>query len=362
MKTILIKAFVLLSVSIVISCNSFSTSPVSGRRIKTPREMVWTCDTLVSPDSTSIQLLMKNIVGFSANDLWITGWCDVPRGIIWHYDGKSWKESIIVKDVGGVAVNDLAGYSSSDLWAGGFSNDFTFDDYAAFCHYDGNRWTKAPKTGVKGAVIDMCKDDNGNLWACARNGVVFKLIQGKWAADTIKISRDPASSYWLREIECYRGKMSIVAAVSDSKLKGEIFYYIEGDMNNWTIKDSFYINSPQSILKWGNFGLSSGNTGKLFTSGLGGIWEYDNGNWSQSHDARGTVYNVFAFRPDYMLAAGDYESILYFNGHRWENIFNLFPQADRYFVFKNVWTNGYETFIIGFTNDGFSKTLVWHGK
>jgi hypothetical protein len=342
------------------SCRQSSVDPVQV--IKTPRQMTWTCDTLTSPDNTSIQLIMRNIVAFSPKDVWITGWSDVSRGLIWHYDGSSWKESNIANDIGTLRIDDLAGSSGNDLWAGGYSNDYLPDFYACFAHYDGNKWTKYPHIDVKGEVIDMTKDPEGNLWACARDGVVFKLINGKWTADTIKIGYDQNQDYyWLRSIEYFKDRIFIIATVAHSSLYK--YYYITGDMKNWAIQDSFIVDSPDDKIKWGNQGLFAEKTGKIFSSGLEGIWEYQNGCWNQSYKIDCTVYNGIGIGPDYIIAVGDFQQVLFHNGSTWDNFYELLAKQNDSIVFTNAWTNGNETFIIGYTtSDGPNKTIVWHGK
>ncbi|MCK9282447.1 MAG: hypothetical protein M0P71_17675, partial [Melioribacteraceae bacterium] len=96
MKNI-IKVFLLLIGVIIISCDKSTTEPEA--RIKTPDEMTWTADTL-KPDETSIQLIPEYFLAFSPKDVWLVCYSDVARGLIWHYDGKTWRESNIYADLG----------------------------------------------------------------------------------------------------------------------------------------------------------------------------------------------------------------------------------------------------------------------
>ncbi|MCL5031594.1 MAG: Rax2 family protein [Bacteroidetes bacterium] len=125
---------------------------------------------------------MDNILVFSPNDVWVCGWSDISRGLIWHYDGKQWSESNIGADVGGMRVDDIAGYSSNDLWAAGYSGDNIF-----LAHYDGYRWTRQSDMNIRGELLDMSKDPEGNLWACGRDGVMLKYNKTKWIVDRIKV-------------------------------------------------------------------------------------------------------------------------------------------------------------------------------
>ncbi len=339
---------------LVISCNKSITEP--EKRIKTPREMAWIADTLTSPDPTSIQLMMENILAFSPDDLWVCGWSDVARGLIWHYDGTKWKESNIVADVGGMRVSDIAGYSSNDLWTAGYSGDYIF-----LAHYDGYRWTRQNNMNIKGELLDMSKDPSGNIWACGRNGVIMKFDKTKWITDTIKINHSFDSYYWLRRVEYFRNKIYIIATVADSKK--EIHYYISGDVNNWTIMDSMIIDSPSSIIKWGNRGIYSSTYGKLYSFGLSGSWVYEYDNWKRLYNSDASIIGMYGISENYLIAVGDFQQVLFYNGSNWENVVDLFHLIDQHLVFTNVWTNGYETFIIGYGFiSGSIKTIIFHGK
>lgn len=359
-NSILLSCIVFLS-AVFISCKESSVAPKSV--IKTPREMTWTCDTLVSPDSTSIQLLMNKIVAFSSSDVWICGWCDVARGLIWHYDGKTWKESNIFQDVGGMRISDLAGSSSNDLWAGGFRAN-SFGPKVYFAHYNGTRWETYPDMGIKGEIIDMTKDREGNLWACARNGVVFKYSQGKWMADTVDIFHHTEADYFLSSIALYKGRPYVTGIITDVSRHQEINYFATFEMGkSWSILDSSLIDNPYSQVRFGKYTLYTSSFSKLYSTGLVGMWQYDdNSGWNTLQKYDGTIWAISDIGQDYMIAVGDFKKALFFDGSRWTDIGDLFPQADRYFLFRNVWTNGYETFIIGYTMTGQTKTLVWHGK
>lgn len=340
----------------LISCKDAGTNPTPV--IKTPRQMTWTADTLRSPDPTSIQLMMRNILVFSPNDVWICGWSDVARGLIWHYDGKQWSESNIGADVGGMRVDDIAGYSSNDLWAGGYSGNNIF-----LAHYNGYKWTRESDMNIRGELLDMSMDPNGNIWACGRNGMVLKFDKTKWTANTIKVNHYSDAEYFLQSVAYYKDKMHLIGIVSDAKRMKNVYYYITGDMDSWIITDSVVSDSPSSKIKWGDWNLNATNFGKFYSVGLEGIWAYSPNGWNQVYKIDSSIYGVSGISENYILAVGDFQQVLFFNGNTWENFVNLFPQINRNFVCMNVWTNGYETFIIGYGNvGGYLGTIIFHGK
>ena len=54
---------------------------------KDPRQMTWTVDTLQYTDCE--QTLMRDILPFSAKDIFIYGHCSLPYGYVYHFDGKN---------------------------------------------------------------------------------------------------------------------------------------------------------------------------------------------------------------------------------------------------------------------------------
>jgi hypothetical protein len=324
--------------------------------IKTPREMTWTADTLTSPDPGGGQLMMENILVFSTSDVWVCGWNDVARGLIWHYDGKKWSESNIMADVGGMRVSDIAGYSSNDLWAAGYSGENIF-----LAHYNGQHWTRADDMGIKGELLDMCKDPNGNLWACGRNGVIMKYDKTKWIADTID-HLNPSTQCFIPSINFFNKNISfLVTTINNTTLK-QIYYFYEKNDKGFSIIDSMRIGIENR--KWGDKGLSVDSLyGNIYSYGQMGIWINNSGIWNNILSVSGSMNGMCCLKNDYLIAVGDFQKIFFYNGQSWNAINDLFHISDPNFVFANTWTNGFETFIIGFSSQSYpTKTIIFHGK
>lgn len=79
-----------------------------------------------------------NIFGLGAKDVYVGGY------EIWHFDGSQWKKQFEPRidslAGGGVMITDIRGNSSSELWAVGFSSDFTETSYGAIYHKDSHGW------------------------------------------------------------------------------------------------------------------------------------------------------------------------------------------------------------------------------
>jgi hypothetical protein len=346
--------FTLFLFTIFISCKDSGTNPTPA--IKTPREMTWTSETITSPDPTSIQVLPENLLVFSTSDMWLVCWSDVARGLIWHYNGSQWRESNIAADVGGMRVNDIAGYSSNDLWACGYSGDYIF-----LAHYDGMRWTRKEDIFLKGELLDMIKDSNGNLWACGRNGVILKYDGKKWTTDIIELNLSNDISYWLKSVEYYNGKIYVLASTASKITLKEKYYYLYRSTNNWIVADTMTFGIDK--IKWGIYGLHSGRNNDLYSYGLEGVWKYSNDHWNSIFALSYQIYDMCAVNSNYMFAAGPFCNLFCYDGTAWDNISSLFKVTDPNLVFNNVWSDGYETIVVGYgVIEGVQKTIIWHGK
>ncbi|MFA7420871.1 MAG: hypothetical protein WCZ90_14405 [Melioribacteraceae bacterium] len=326
------------------------------RVIRPPQEMIWTADTLKGFDQYA-QLTPENLLVFASNDAWLVCWSDIARRLIWHFDGKSWTESNIAADVGGMRVRDIAGNSSSDLWACGYTGDEIF-----LAHYNGSRWTKYNTNGIKGDLLDMCKDAEGDLWACGRNGMIMKYDKTKWIVNQVKLKKPEQVDYFNKSIAENKGKILFLISSVDKITLEEKYYYASGTLDNWVIIDSMTITNKGSI-KWGYRNLFSSSNQHLYSCGMAGIWSYENSQWKLVSEASGAINNIFSDSDVYTIAVGDFKKALFSNGITWSNFSNILNTNDSSFVFKNVWTNGYETFICGYGNfGGKEKLVVWRGN
>ena len=343
----------------LISCKDSGTNP--NQTIKTPREMTWTADTLPVP-SGAIQVLPEDLLVVSPTDVWMAVW--VGHGQIMHYDGKTWK---MVKEIGG-GIDCLVQGNSNDIWAGGYfghqnGSQFTRSIYLG--NYNGISWYDN-ELSMQSEILDMTKNSDGNIWACGRNGVVLKYEGKKWITNTIKVGylkQNFNVSYLLKSIEYYKNNLFVLANLYDSEKQREIYYYIYGDINNWTVADSMVIDSPNSIIKWGYYGLALSPTNELYSYGLSGVWRYVNNQWIIVFEPQYQIFGMYAFSSNYIFAVGAFNHAFYYNGTSWDNISEILRVSDPTFVYKNVWTNGYETFITGYTTQGYpTKTIIFHGK
>ncbi|MDP3580755.1 MAG: hypothetical protein Q8S39_02395, partial [Ignavibacteria bacterium] len=325
------------------------------RIIRPPQDMIWTADT-IKGIGTATQLLPENLLVFSANDAWLVCWSDIARGLLWHFDGETWHESNIAQDVGGMRVSDIAGYSSSDLWTCGYSGDEIF-----LAHFDGRNWTKYNTSGIKGELLDMCKDKDGNIWACGRNGLIMKFDKSKWVKDEIYLTKPKDVSYFVKSIENYNDEIfTLVSSFNKISLE-EKYYYARGNLGKWTLADSMIITTSDDR-KWGYRNLNN-SSNNFLSCGLGGIWKYQENNWNKIKNFSGAINNVFTANENHLIAVGDFQKAFFCDGTSWFSISSILNGSDPYFVYKNAWTSGYEAMIVGYGIFGNKeKLVVWRGK
>ena len=233
---------------IVNTCKEHGTDPIES--FKSPSEMNWVADTLRMPDN-ALQFIPEDMLVLSPQNIWLAVW--ISHGQVFHYDGNNMELS---DDIGG-GIDCLVGANMNNLWAGGYigrDENGKFIRHAFIGHYNGSTWDNK-EFDIKTELLDMCNDGKGNLWACGRNGLVFKYTDNVWSADTVKIQIPKNSEYILKSIEYFNGKINIVGYAIDNETPKNVFYYINGYFKNWTVVDSFTISKNESTLKWGTWGL-----------------------------------------------------------------------------------------------------------
>jgi hypothetical protein len=337
----------------LISCNDSTTD--SNPPFKHPKEMTWSADTLPVPEY-AIQVLPEDLTVIAPDNIWLATW--VGHAQFMHFDGDKW--SLAHEIAGGIFSLTYDNYNR--LWAGGYSNNIYIG------YFDGFNWNRVDDMGVTGAILDMTTDEEGNIWACGRNGVVLKYSQSsdQWFLDTVIVGyhkSHPETEYFLRSIQSFNKKRYLIAWVIDFNRVKNIYYFIEGKLNNWEVVDSIVSEGRSNSITFGNRGIFHLDNNKLYTYGSLGLWYRINSEWIKLYDSSSSIYDVSGADAKYLLAVGPFKSITYYNGSYWEDLANLFSISDPEFVFNNVWTNGYQTVIAGYGNvDGITKTIVWRGR
>lgn len=265
MKKIMYILISLIFISQAFSCLNDSVSPITEEIRPGRRDYEWSVDTV---KSTMLSLI--NIWGNNPSDVWVVGnygdfdkrmwhydrnsWnAQGWRGIyawsiygfgakdvymggyeIWHFDGFQWKKQFEPRldslTGGGVMITDIRGNSPNDLWAIGFSSDFTETSYGAIYHKDSNGWKE--KMVLKKKNIDLYEihptGEGGKclIYAIKYTYHPFSDSMAIYEYDGDKILKEIATgSDHSRNSECFiywiHGKLLV-------EMKGTVYEYYKG--------------------------------------------------------------------------------------------------------------------------------------
>lgn len=348
---------IIAAVVLTLSCGEGVTDS-RERIIRAPQDMIWSADTIKAVKN-GFGVYPENLIVITANDAWLVVDGDYSQGKLRHWDGKNWNPTGVDNSALGMRPNDIEGYGLINMWTCGGLNDEIL-----LANYDGSSWTRYNTNGIKGELLDMCKDAEGNLWAGGRNGLVMKYDKTKWTSEYIYIpglNPQPDEDYFIHCIEYLNGKINLSITFSSYKQRREEYFHVQGSMNNWVIKDSVKIQNPPHTNKWGTWSFVRSNN-KLYSFGCGGIWELKD-KWEAKHQISYCSTAGYEVNENYFLAAYQFNQLYFYNGSTWTNIGSMFNNIDFSFAYHNVWSNGYETFIVGLGLFGREeKLVVWRGK
>jgi hypothetical protein len=339
----------------LLSCSEGITEP--EKKIKHPREMTWTVDTLQMPKD-AIQVFPYDIVVLSPKDVWLATW--LGHGAMMHYDGKTWS---MVKEIGGGISRVIEG-NNKDIWTTGYIGSGFVEEFiqlSYFGNYRNGIWTDY-KLNTRSQMLGLTKDDQGNIWGGGRDGIIIKYDGTQFIVDTIKLNLGPETSYFLSDILYHQGKIHALVWSYNRETHAEIHYYIHGTLKNWQVVETMEI-TMFSRWKWGIQDLYVDSSGELYSSGQGGVWKREQDRWNPILQLNYGINEIFSLDEKYMFALGGYSLVFFYNGTNWENISDLFKIKDPTISFQVGWTDGYETFIVGYGElNGNLGTYIFHGK
>jgi hypothetical protein len=344
----------LIIVTAILSCGEGITEP--EKKIKHPREMTWTVDTLQMPKD-AIQVFPYDIVVLSPKEVWFATW--VGHGAMMHYDGKTWS---MVKEIGG-GINRVIEGNKKDIWTTGYIGQGVGEGYQVsyFGNYHNGLWTDY-KLKTRSEILGLTKDDQGNLWGGGRDGIIIKYDGTQFIVDTIKLNLTNEKSYFLKDIAHHEGKIHALVSSDYRETNVQRYHYVQGTLKNWQVVETMEI-TMFSRWKWGIKDLYVDSSGELYSSGQGGVWKREQDRWNPILQLNYGINEVFSLDDKYMFALGDYKLVYFYNGTNWENISDLFNIKDPTFSFEVGWTDGYETFIVGYGElNGNLGTYIFHGK
>lgn len=145
-----------------------------------PQNNIWHYDGKIwKPVSDGSYFNLSALYGFSKNDIWLSS---VDNGEVWHYDGSMWK-LITILQVDGykkVYIQNFYGTKPNNVYACGqaFRNS---DDEAEgmLFHYDGSSWKRFPASGYEGMIfsdVRMINDSTPIIRATGFHNDLEKIL------------------------------------------------------------------------------------------------------------------------------------------------------------------------------------------
>lgn len=356
MKNIFILLFVAFcSVAIFNSCKDSGTN--SEDKLKDPREMTWTADTLSYPNS--IQTLMTGFLAFSNKDIFAYGHCDWSAGKVYHYDGIKWDVYDLTPYIYGYWVNKMIAFSRNNIYGVGSSGD---PDNLKVFNYNGTSWKYyMPAEYILGALYSVAGDPPNNIYACGTNGLIYYYNGDYWKKEIINVKIPSNTSFDLISIAVYNNVVWTIADARNANTNYFRSFLIKGTTGNWTVQDSVNTNASPIIANRGLFRVFLGDNKKFYSSGTRGYYSWDGNKWTLLYNDTDN-YHFYVYNDNYMISFGGVNAPKYYDGSSWYNFYSKLP-GNEDIEFKDAWFDGKELFIIGLTINQFpEKTIIYHGR
>ena len=364
-------AFLLFTVICLLTLNSCKNTdtgigPEAG--YKNPNDMTWTCDTLLYGNN-SAQTMLWSLYGTSAKNIWACGHCDGGDGKLWRYNGSGWSAYPLFNDIASspTGLFKLTSFEAGNVWAAG-SRDYWDSDNVGYykpliLNFRDNKWVETtPEVGnLNTRILSISGNSSNDFWMCGDNGNILHYYYGKWSTDVIKLNQPKPTSYLLKDIVIYKGKPFIMANLNDVPNLYIKTYFYTGSMKDWTKVDSSVIDQTHYYVNGGNLGFYVSNTGRLFSYGEGGVWEWVNNRWSGVLRGEYTIAGMKGLGDNYIFAVGN--PSFFYDGVKWSQLKFLEGKNGENLYYKDAWIDGKEVFITGYNTGDFpNKTYMWHGK
>ena len=334
-----------------ISCKK--ESPIAPSIAKDPRTYTWTVDTIDYPGR--FELIMRELYGSSAHDIYVVGHNAENKWKMLHYDGTAWSPVALTPSEGGpipgtIDLLAVDGIGSNNIWAVGDEihyNPITrqFSDSSLVIHYDGVSWRKVPiERGRSLQAVTAFRSDF--VLAGGINGTCYEFDGSSWTlvhADTM---------FWFSNFGT-DGQNIFGLAYTPSTVTHnyEIIYQLEWVDSTWRILDSTSITSSSSA-RFGHEEIKRIGEG-TYSVGYG-IFEQVGDGWERVAGLNGEFGRISGTKRDHIFVVG--WTVLYHDSQGWVQ---LDVPGENTWGLSGVWCSEDEVFIVG-SNGGCS--FIIHGK
>jgi hypothetical protein len=312
---------------------------------------------------------MQDIWGSSATDVYVVGHNDQNRGLMWHFDWKSWTDVRLSTTQGGniqgpIDLTAVYGFLSDNVWAVGqrlYDNPTpppNFLDSSFIMHFDGRQWLERKIQGGR-LLNSVWGRSSSEFWTGGWTNKLYHYAGSVWQLDSLAVTAQADGFFQINAFEGnLSGEVFAIGNTHYNSLAKTVFYFFRKQTTAWALIDSFVVQPGQIENKWGYVNLWSSPSGTLYSCGRG-IHRWNGSTWTQLFDNPNILYRITGTSDDNIFVVGRLGTVLHFNGHDWYQ-YQQFANPDA--VLGGVWTDGNEAFIVGYTASFPQKTIILHGK
>ena len=353
--------FLFLSSAVFLSTCGCEKNPVDSKEgPKDPRQYTWSADTLAYPGS--FQTGMRDIWGSSPKDVYVVGHNDRNRGLMYYFDGETWKDVALSTSQGGTiqgAIDLIAiyGFAANDIWAVGehiYSNPNpppNFLDSSLVIHFDGRKWTEVNRR-FRQRIFGVWGTSPTNVFAVGGDGIILHFDGVKWSSQFLSPSAalgaigGDASRYFVGGSIQAGGLDTLVAFANDG--------------SGWKLLDKQFLGDYYSSPRFGPSDFYSPVPGVYYSVGWG-IFRWQNTKWEKILSTEIFMNDIYGTGPNNIFATGQFGKAYHWNGSDWALLNLPFDKIPSDIWLTGVWTDGKEAFICGHDTGGF-QTFILHGK
>ena len=244
------------------------------------------------------------------NDIWAAPGEDRPyavgsRGVIIHYNGKSW-ESEPSNTLS--TLHGIHGLSADNIYAVG--------ENGTIIHFDGQSW-QPMTSNTTNTLYGVWAADGDHVFAVGEAGTIMQYDGSAWT-QVPSLTTVPL-------IDVRGLAANNVYAVGE---KGTTRHY---DGSSWAWMPTGTMTSLHAV-----WPVSSDDVFDAYRVGDGGlILHFDRNDWewhTMPSNTTGDLWAIWASGSNNMYAAGPAGDLLHFNGQQWDRI-----EFDTRHVFKDIW-------------------------
>jgi hypothetical protein len=313
---------------------------------------------------------MRAIWGSSSSNMYVVGFNDQNKGIMYHFDGNGWSVVPISAIEGGnisglISFSDVFGFSSRDIYAVGSRDRVNptpppnFLDSNLIVHFDGTRWID---TGVRQGreLWSVAGNSQRNALAVGVSSTLFCLKNNNWLRDSINVFIPPDASFGLNSVSVVEnGDAFALGNWRMNAFARECFFSFRRASSQWTLIDSVIVEVNNFEDRWGYNTIWASSSGQVYSLGVG-VFTLRGNSWVRVYNTGNALVGISAVDEKNIFVVGYSGTVLHFDGNDWYQYSQFLGSG---MTLTDVWTNGTEVFVVGHcASGGATKSFILRGK